>query len=104
VSARFWTAAEILRGLEDEFVADKRPRVCGLASCFVFLFPRSFKHQTSDIKSANGQPARLCAGIRRGEHQRPGGLVLPSTFCLSGAAHDFSSRLSIAESLDKVPL
>jgi hypothetical protein len=26
--------------------------------------------ETSNIKSADGQPARLCAGIRRGEHQR----------------------------------
>ena len=25
MSARFWTAAEILRGLDDEFAANKRP-------------------------------------------------------------------------------
>ena len=45
---RFWTVAEILRGLDDAFAADKRPavlftanrslithrRVCGLASWF----------------------------------------------------------------------
>jgi hypothetical protein len=32
------------------------------------------KAETSDIKSADGQPARLCAGIRRGEHRRVRGL------------------------------
>jgi hypothetical protein len=52
VSARFWIAAEILPGLDDEFAADK---LFSLRLALAVLLALYIKPQTSDIKHR-----RLC--------------------------------------------